>query len=77
MAEPKDARSVQRLIEEAGWAYTRDEIERLIAVQPDGMILIRSTGLRQSILGCVYASIWGDVGFIGLMLVRGTHRGRG
>ncbi len=77
VAEPKDARSVLRLIEEAGWAYTRDEIERLIAVQPDGMILLRSTGLRQGILGCVYASLWGDVGFIGLMLVRGTHRGRG
>jgi GNAT superfamily N-acetyltransferase len=68
---------VLRLIEEAGWAYTREEIDRLIAVQPGGLILLRSTGLRHGVLGCVYASAWGDVGFIGLMLVKGSHRGRG
>ena len=77
VATSKDVRAVLRLIEEAGWAYTRDELERLIAVQPGGMLLIRSAGLRYGILGCVYASAWGRVGFIGLMLVRSTHRGRG
>ena len=77
VASSKDVRSMLRLIEEAGWAYTRSEIERLIAVQPSGMVLLRSTGLRQSLLGCVYASVWGQVGFIGLMLVRRTQRGRG
>ena len=76
VASSKDARSVLRLIEEAGWAYTRSEIERLIAVQPRGMLLLRGGGLRHGVLGCVYASSWGRVGFIGLMLVRRTHRGR-
>jgi GNAT superfamily N-acetyltransferase len=76
-ATSKDSRAVLRLIEEAGWAYTRDEIDRLIAVQPDGMLLLRSTGLRHSVLGCVYASVWGQVGFIGLMLVSGTYRRMG
>jgi GNAT superfamily N-acetyltransferase len=68
---------VLRLIEEAGWAYTRDEIDRLISVQPEGLILLRSTGLRHGLLGCVYSSAWGKVGFIGLMLVKGSHRGKG
>jgi ribosomal protein S18 acetylase RimI-like enzyme len=77
VATSKDVRSVLRLIEEAGWAYTRSEIERLIAVQPRGMLLLRGGGLRHNVLGCVYASAWGKVGFIGLMLVRSTHRGRG
>ncbi len=77
VATSKDSRSVLRLIEEAGWAYTRSEIERLIAVQPRGMLLLRGAGLRHSVLGCVYASSWGRVGFIGLMLVRRTHRGKG
>jgi GNAT superfamily N-acetyltransferase len=77
LASTKDTRSLLRLIEEAGWAYTRTEVERLISVQPRGLVLIRSTGIRQSIHGCVYASAWGRVGFIGLMLVRKDHRGRG
>jgi GNAT superfamily N-acetyltransferase len=77
LATSKDARSLLRLIEEAGWAYTRQELERLISVQPDGMILLRSSGLRHGILGCVYASAWGRTGFIGLMLVRSAYRGRG
>lgn len=77
LATSKDVRAVLRLIEEAGWAYTRSELERLIAVQPGGMVLIRSSGLRHGILGCVYASAWGRIGFIGLMLVRGTHRRMG
>lgn len=77
VAKPKDARAVLHLIEEAGWAYTRDEITRLIAVQPGGLLLLRSSGIRHGILGCVYASAWGRVGFIGLMLVRSSHRGRG
>ncbi|UCC92469.1 MAG: GNAT family N-acetyltransferase [Thermoplasmata archaeon] len=76
-ASSRDVRAVLRLIEEAGWAYTRDELERLIAVQPGGLILLRSTGLRHGVLGCVYASAWGNVGFIGLMLVKGVHRGKG
>ena len=77
VAKPKDARAVLHLIEEAGWAYTRDEITRLIAVQPGGFLLLRSSGIRHGILGCVYASAWGKVGFIGLMLVRSSHRGGG
>lgn len=77
VASSKDARSVLRLIEEAGWAYTRSEIERLISVQPRGLLLLRAGGLRHEVLGCVYASAWGEVGFIGLMLVRGTHRRMG
>jgi GNAT superfamily N-acetyltransferase len=76
-ATSKDTRAVLHLIEEAGWAYTKDEIERLIAVQPGGLILLRSTGLRHELLGCVYASVWGTVGFIGLMLVKGSQRGKG
>jgi GNAT superfamily N-acetyltransferase len=77
VASPRDVKPLLRLIEEAGWAYTRAEVERLIAVQPGGMILLRSSGIRHGILGCVYASAWGRTGFIGLMLVRGSHRKRG
>lgn len=73
----KDARSVIHLIEEAGWAYTKDEISRLIEVQPGGLLLLRGGGIRHGLLGCVYASAWGHMGFIGLMLVRGDNRGRG
>ncbi len=76
-ATQRDARSVLHLIEEAGWAYTREEISRLIAVQPEGLLLLRGGGIRHGVLGCVYASAWGPLGFIGLMLVRGDHRGRG
>jgi len=77
VATSKDTRALLRLIEEAGWAYTGDEIERLIAIQPGGLLLLRSTGLRHGIIGCVYASAWGRVGFIGLMLVKANHRGHG
>ena len=76
-ATERDVGAILRLIEEAGWAYTRAEVERLIAVQPGGMLLIRSQGIRRGVLGCVYASAWGRVGFIGLMLVKGSLRGRG
>jgi GNAT superfamily N-acetyltransferase len=76
-ATSKDVRAVLRLIEEAGWAYTRSEIHRLIAVQPKGLLVLRSAGLRHGMVGCVYASAWGKVGFIGLMLVRENLRGKG
>ena len=76
-ATTKDVRSIIKLVEEAGWAYTRTEVERLIAVQPDGMLLLKAHGLRHEALGCVYASVWGRLGFIGLMLVKESHRGRG
>ncbi len=76
-ATAKDVRSIIKLVEEAGWAYTRAEVERLIAVQPGGMLLLRSHGLRHELLGCVYASVWGRLGFVGLMLVKESHRGRG
>jgi GNAT superfamily N-acetyltransferase len=76
-ATSKDVRAIIRLVEEAGWAYTRTEVERLIAVQPDGMLLKRSPGFRHELLGCVYASVWGRLGFIGLMLVKESHRGNG
>ncbi len=77
LATSKEARSLLRLIEEAGWAYTREELERLIALQPEGMIVMRPTGLFHGPLGCVYSSVWGRVGFIGLLLVKASHRGRG
>lgn len=77
LATSKEARSLLRLIEEAGWAYTKEELERLIALQPEGMIVMRPTGLFHGPLGCVYSSAWGRVGFIGLLLVRASHRGRG
>jgi hypothetical protein len=38
---------------------------------------MRARGLLHEVLGCVYASAWGEAGFIGLMLVRGTHRRMG
>ncbi|NOQ53798.1 MAG: GNAT family N-acetyltransferase, partial [Thermoplasmata archaeon] len=76
-ATPKDVKAIIRLVEEAGWAYTRAEVERLIAVQPGGMLLKRSTGFRHEVLGCVYASVWGRLGFIGLMLVKESLRGQG
>ena len=76
-ATSKDVKAIIRLVEEAGWAYTRAEVERLIAVQPGGMLLKRSPGFRHEVLGCVYASAWGRLGFIGLMLVKDSHRGQG
>ena len=76
-ASPRDTGFILRLIDEAGWAYTREEVERLQAVQPEGMLVLRSPGLGKQLLGCVYASAWGDVGFIGLMHVSKSHRGRG
>jgi len=76
-ATSKDVKAIIRLVEEAGWAYTRTEVERLIAVQPGGMLLKRSPGFRHEVLGCVYASAWGSLGFIGLMLVKENLRGQG
>jgi ribosomal protein S18 acetylase RimI-like enzyme len=76
-ATDRDVGAILRLVEEAGWAYTRVEVERLIAAQPGGMLLIRSRGLRRGVLGCVYASAWGRLGFIGLMLVKTSLRGQG
>jgi GNAT superfamily N-acetyltransferase len=76
-ATTKDVRSIIRLVEEAGWAYTRAELERLIEIQPSGMLLSRSHGLLHEVIGCVYASVWGRLGFIGLMLVKEGHRGQG
>lgn len=76
-ASTRHTRSVLHLIEEAGWAYTEAEVTRLIEVQPDGMLLLRSRGLMRDVRGCVYASAWGKMGFIGLMLVRDRYRGRG
>ena len=58
-ASTRDFRAILRLIQEAGWAYTRAEVQRLIEVQPGGMMLLRSRGLRPTVLGCVYASVWG------------------
>jgi GNAT superfamily N-acetyltransferase len=76
-ATDRDVGAILRLVDEAGWAYTRAEVERLINVQPGGMLLIRSHGIRRGVLGCVYASAWGHMGFIGLMLVKSSLRGRG
>lgn len=76
-ATSKDVKAIVRFVEEAGWAYTRTEVQRLIAVQPGGMLLKRSLGFRHELLGCVYASAWGKLGFIGLMLVKENHRGQG
>ena len=73
----RDTGAILKLIDEAGWAYTREEVERLQTVQPEGMLALRSGGLGRKLLGCVYASAWGDIGFIGLMQVRKPHRGKG
>lgn len=69
--------TILRLIERAGWAYTRSEVARLIAVQPDGMLVARPGGATGPPVGCVYASRWGALGFIGLMLVEESLRRRG
>jgi GNAT superfamily N-acetyltransferase len=69
--------AILRLINQAGWAYTRTEIERLIRVQPKGMLLLRGSGFRHEVMGCGYASCWGTLGFIGLMLVRSSLRRKG
>jgi N-acetylglutamate synthase-like GNAT family acetyltransferase len=65
-------------VESAGWAYALPDIERLVSVDPEGM-LVATAGRERAdeVLGCVYASMWGSLGFIGLLLVRPDMRGRG
>jgi GNAT superfamily N-acetyltransferase len=76
-AGPGDVRTILRLVDRAGWAYTRSEVERLIAIQPQGMLVARPEGSSGRSVACVYASRWGALGFIGLMLVEEGFRRRG
>lgn len=72
------APDILSLIESAGWAYTLADIERLQRVDPEGMLVATAgKGSGDGVLGCVYASRWGGLGFIGLLLVRPDQRGHG
>jgi ribosomal protein S18 acetylase RimI-like enzyme len=78
VAGTADAGAILDLVRTAGWAYSRSDIERLIRIEPEGMLVAvdRSGGAR-GIVGCVYAPLWGRLGFIGLLLVRTDLRRRG
>ncbi len=77
-AVPADAGAILALVRSAGWAYSLSDIERLMRVEPDGMLVAvnPSRGARD-VVGCVYAPLWGRLGFIGLLLVRTDLRHRG
>ena len=90
-AAPADARAILDLVVGAGWAYGLADIDRLIRLDQEGMLVALakgggsgggeggggSGGGGRSVIGCVYASKWGHLGFIGLLLVRPDLRGRG
>lgn len=77
-AEPADADAILTLVRSAGWAYSLSDIERLIRVEPGGMLVaLGSPHGARDVVGCVYAPRWGWLGFIGLLLVRKDLRGRG
>ena len=78
-AVPADAKAILDLVVGAGWAYGLADIDRLIRLDQEGMLvaLARDGGGGRSVIGCVYASKWGRLGFIGLLLVEPDLRGRG
>lgn len=76
-ATAEDVDEVLRLIDAVGWVYTRAELARLIEVQPGGLELARRVGGPGGPIGCAYASAWGRLGFVGLVVVERRHRGRG
>ena len=78
-AAPADARAILDLVIGAGWAYGPADIDRLIRLDPEGMLVAIESGGGggRSVIGCIYASKWGHLGFIGLLLVRPDLRGRG
>lgn len=78
-AAPGDEQAILDLVVGAGWAYGITDVDRLMRLDQGGMLvaLARDGGGGRSVLGCVYASKWGHLGFIGLLLVRPDLRGRG
>ncbi len=72
------APDILSVVESAGWAYALTDIERLMRVDPEAMLVATAGGVASDeVLGCVYASRWGGLGFIGLLLVRPDLRGQG
>ena len=58
----------------AGWGNTADDVRRMIAYEPGGCFAASVGGEDVGMVGCVR---YGDVGYVGNLIVQPGHRGRG
>jgi len=65
---------VMRLQEMVGWGNTRSDAERSLYYEPRGCFVARVGGID---VGIVNSFLYGDVGFIGNLIVLPESRGRG
>src|SRR5262245_57283621 len=63
-----------RLKQQAGWNQTAADWARYLTLQPDGCFVAEHEG---EVVGTVIAFVFGNVAWIGLMLVDQKHRGLG
>lgn len=62
------------LTDTESWGYTPQDFERLIHLEPDGMLVAREAGERVGLTAIVS---WGPVAYIGSVIVDARVRGRG
>ena len=63
-----------RLKSEANWNQTQADWQRFLALQPDGCFVAEIGG---RVIGTVTTCVFGCVGWIGMLLVDASYRGRG
>ncbi len=71
--ERRDLTWAVRLTDLEGWGYTREDLERLRALEPDGCVVARLGGKR---VGLTCSTSYGTLAFIGAVIVHPDARGR-
>ncbi len=71
----EDVPAAWRLSTQAGWNQTLEDWERLLAVQPDGLIAVRLDGHLRATAS--YVTYGGELAWIGMVLVDEAVRGYG
>ena len=71
--ERRDLTWAVRLTDLEDWGYTREDLERLRALEPDGCFVARLGGKR---VGITCSTSYGKLAFIGAVIVHPDARGR-
>lgn len=65
---------VMELTKRENWGYLPLDVKRCLELEPSGCFVAKS---NQKLVGHVFSISYGRMGWIGLLIVRSDHRGRG
>jgi len=74
LLKSKDANFVVELTRQEEWGYLPKDVRRCLELEPKGCFIAEQDGKR---VGHVFSISYGAMGWIGLLIVRQSYRGRG